>query len=525
MRSLLRAATFASMMLLLAVVVRAQESTATIAGIVKDASGAVLPGVTVEASSPELIEKVRTVVTDSTGQYRIISLRPGTYAVTFSLAGFSSVKHEGLEIKVGIVTSVNGEMKVGAIEETITVAGETPVVDVQSAKRQQTLTDEVLTSIPTTRASNGLLTLIPSMTVSGGGNANPMQLQPGMIVFGGRGGRGNEGRLQLDGLNTGASLNGGGVSGYTADIQNAAEIAITTSGGLGEAEVGGPAMNIVPRTGGNTFKEYFYSSVTGSGLQGSNFDDALQAAGLRAPGAQNRLWDVSGSVGGPFKKDSVWFFMTLRHRGSYTDIPNMFSNLNAGDPNKWTYVADLSRPAISQSHTPIQPLGRITVQAGQRNKFNLFWDEQISGHNLGAGSSTSAPETASYSGNEFQRVQQATWTMTATSRLLLEAGIGTYLSDWGGKERPGNDRSLMQVSEQCTAGCAANGGIPGLSYRAQATWLTDWIGAHTWRASASYITGAHSMKFGYQGAYHVDNRLNATPPNLTDRKSTRLNSS
>src|SRR5258707_526643 len=83
---------------------------------------------------------------------------------------------------------------VGAVEETITVSGETPVIDVQSAKRQQTLSDEVLTSIPTARASNGILTLIPSMTVSGGGNANPMQLQPGMIVFGGRGGRGNEGR-------------------------------------------------------------------------------------------------------------------------------------------------------------------------------------------------------------------------------------------------------------------------------------------------------------------------------------------
>jgi hypothetical protein len=517
MRGALRVASLAVALLLVTGASSAQESTATIAGIVRDTSGGVLPGATVEATSPELIEKVRTVLTDGTGQFRIIGLRPGTYTVTFSLNGFSTVKREGLEVKVGLVTSVNADMKVGAVEETITVSGETPVVDVQSAKRQQTLSDEVLTSIPTTRASNGLLTLIPSMTVSGGGNANPMQLQPGMIVFGGRGGRGNEGRLQLDGLNTGASLNGGGVSGYTADVQNAAEIAVTTSGGLGEAEVGGPAMNIVPRTGGNSFREYFFSSFSGSGLQGSNFDDALLSSGLRAPGAQNRLWDVSGSVGGPFKRDSIWFFTTLRHRGTYTDVPNMFYNANAGDPTKWTYVADLSRPAVSQSHTPVQPLGRITVQAGQRNKFNLFWDEQISGKNLGAGSSTAAPETASYSQNEFQRVQQATWTMTVTSRLLLEAGIGTYLSDWGGKERPGNDRSLIQVSEQCTAGCATNGGIPGLTYRAQATWLTDWIGAHTWRASASYVTGANSMKFGYQGAYHVDNRLNTTPPNLTYR--------
>src|SRR5438132_7489876 len=212
----LRATAALAVVLLLSSAARAQESTATIGGVVKDASGAVLPGVTVEAASPELIEKVRTVVTDGTGQYRIISLRPGPYSVTFTLTGFSTVKRDGLDVKVGIVTIVNADMKVGAVAETITVTGETPVIDGQSAKRQQPLSDEVLTSIPTARASNGLLTLIPSMTVSGGGNTNPMQLQPGMIVFGGRGGRGNEGRLQLDGLNTGASLNGGGVSGYTA---------------------------------------------------------------------------------------------------------------------------------------------------------------------------------------------------------------------------------------------------------------------------------------------------------------------
>src|SRR6266566_7455226 len=236
MRGVLKSAAIAAALLVFVATARAQESTATIAGVVKDASGAVLPGVTVEAASPELIEKVRTAVTDGSGQFRIVSLRPGTYSLTFTLTGFSTVKREGLSVQVGLVTAVNADMKVGSLEETITVTGETPVVDTQSAKRQQTLSDEVLTSIPTTRASTGLLTLIPSMTVSGGGNTNPMQLQPGMIVFGGRGGRGNEGRLQLDGLNTGASLNGGGVSGYRQDIENAAEVAMSTAGGLGETE-------------------------------------------------------------------------------------------------------------------------------------------------------------------------------------------------------------------------------------------------------------------------------------------------
>jgi hypothetical protein len=516
MRGFLKTAAVLVSLALLPAVVNAQESTATLTGVVKDASGAVLPGVTIEAASPELIEKVRTVVTDGTGQYRVISLRPGTYSVTFTLTGFSTVKRDGLELTAGVVVTANADMKVGTLTETITVTGETPVVDVQSAKRQETISSELLTAIPTARASNAILNLIPGMIVSGGGNVN-VQLQPGMIVFGGRGGRGNEGRLQVDGLNTGASLNGGGVSGYTADIQNAQEVSMTTSGGLGESEVGGPAMNIVPRTGGNTYKFYTYGSFSGDSLQSSNYTPALKAAGLLAPGAQDRLWDVSGSSGGPIVKDKIWYFTTLRHRGSYTDVPNMYYNLNAGDITKWTYAPDLSHPAVSQSHTPVQPLGRVTLQAGQRNKFNLFWDEQKSGQNVGAGSSTSSPETASFSAGEFQRVQQATWTMTATSKLLVEAGVGTYLSDWGGKELPGNNRALIQVQEQCTAGCATNGNIPNLTYRGQATWLTDWIGAHVWRASASYVTGSNSMKFGYQGAFHVDNRLNTTPANMTFR--------
>src|SRR3989441_9362160 len=103
--------------LLLSSVAGAQESTATIGGVVKDTSGAVLPGVTVEAASPELIEKVRTVVTDGAGVYRIISLRPGAYSVTFTLTGFSAVKREGLQVTSGLVTTVNADMKVGAVEE------------------------------------------------------------------------------------------------------------------------------------------------------------------------------------------------------------------------------------------------------------------------------------------------------------------------------------------------------------------------------------------------------------------------
>jgi hypothetical protein len=195
----------------------------SITGVVRDTSGAVLPGVTVEAASDALIEKVRTAVTDGSGSYRIVDLRPGVYSVTFTLTGFSTYKREGLELASEFNATVNADLRVGALEETITVTGESPIVDVTSARRQRTLDSDLVQALPTTKGYAGLMVLIPSMMQSGGGVLN-VQLSPGLVVFGGRCGRGNEGRAQVDGLNTGASLNGGGVSGYRQDVENAQEV-------------------------------------------------------------------------------------------------------------------------------------------------------------------------------------------------------------------------------------------------------------------------------------------------------------
>ena len=192
---------------------------ASITGVVKDASGAVLPGVTVEAASPVLIEKVRSAVTDGSGQYRIIDLRPGTYTVTFTLTGFSSIRREGLELPADFVSTVNADLRVGTLEETVTVTGESPIVDLQTTTKRQTLDLNLIQSIPTARGYASVMLLIPSMVTTGGTIPN-VQLSPGMIVFGGRGGRQNEGQSQLDGLGTGAAINGGGVSGY-GQLENA----------------------------------------------------------------------------------------------------------------------------------------------------------------------------------------------------------------------------------------------------------------------------------------------------------------
>jgi hypothetical protein len=199
---------------MLAIVPAASYAQATLSGTVKDTSGAVLPGVTVEAASPVLIEKVRTAVTDGTGQFRIIDLPPGPYTLNFTLTGFSTVKREGIELAGVQVTTINAELRVGAVQETITVTGETPIVDVQSARRGQVLSNETIKDLPATRGYNAIVAMVPSVN---DGSTQQVALIPAMRIFYSHGGRGNEGRVQVDGLNVGAAFNGGCVSGFIMD--------------------------------------------------------------------------------------------------------------------------------------------------------------------------------------------------------------------------------------------------------------------------------------------------------------------
>ena len=188
---------------------------ATLTGTVHDASGAVLPGVTVEASSPALIEKTRSAVTDGTGQYRIINLQPGTYELSFTLPGFNTVKREGIQLSGTQVVTIPVDMKVGGVQETITVTGETPVVDVQSVKREVVMNQSVIQTIPATRAAGALLNATPGLIVDTNGPA----LSPTMTFFNARSSAQNatsvagEGRMTINGM-TVAAARSGGVSSY-----------------------------------------------------------------------------------------------------------------------------------------------------------------------------------------------------------------------------------------------------------------------------------------------------------------------
>jgi len=505
---------------------------ASITGTVRDTSGAVLPGVTVEAASPALIEKVRSATTDGNGQYRIVDLRAGEYTVTFTLPGFSTVKREGVALEGTFTATINTDMRVGELTETITVTGESPIVDIQSVRRQMVLDNDMISAIPSSRSYNNLIQLIPN-SVNQAGAPTDVQVVPGMVVFGGFGGRSNEGRVNVDGISVGSAFNGAGVSSYIADIANAREIAMSAGGGLGDTEGGGPALNVLPKEGGNSVRGTFFAAGVTSGMVGSNYTQELKDRGLAVPGETRKVWDFNLGIGGPIARDRLWYYFNLREEGSERTVPGMFANANAGDPTKWTYVADTSRQAVLAASYRITAL-RLTTQATPRNKFTVFWDQQIpceggaapgfsgdacrkSGDNeIFAGSTAPptpsasalfAPETAGYR-NYGNRVSQVKWTSPVNNRLLLEAGTGMYRSRYGGGQLPGIEtENLIRVVEACAGGCAGNGNIPGLTYRAL-NWTSNVNWNTQWNAGASLVTGSHSIKVGYQGALLIDQRKN-----------------
>ncbi len=504
---------------------------ASIAGSTRDSSGAALPGVTVEASSPVLIEKVRTAVSDEGGLYRIVNLPPGTYTVMFALPGFNQVRRDGVELTGSFTAQISAEMAVGGVTETITVTGASPIVDVSSIRRQTTISNEVLTAIPTARSWAATALLIPGIITTGGGPTD-VQVTPQMTVFGGAGGRSNEGRMQVDGLNAGAGLGGSGVSTYVADISNAQEVVTTTSGGLGEVEVGGPSLSIIPKSGGNTIRGAAYLSGVSKGMVGSNYSDELRLAGLTTPGKLLKQWDFTFGIGGPVLKDRLWYYVTARDEGQYRSIPNVFPNLNAGDPTKFLYAPDRTREVRGAESWRLYS-GRATIQASSRDKINFHWDEQHACNGatftttgegcrnqpeseavygplgLGGLTSTTSPEIGGYL-DTHPRVRLLTWQSTATNRLLFEGGFGAYQSPFGPRESPGNPtRPLARMTEQCSAGCSANGSLPGMTYRS-ANWGHSWDAQYTWRASVSYVTGAHNLKIGYGGVALVSDLENHT---------------
>jgi len=464
---------------------------ASITGVVRDASGGVLPGVTVEAASPVLIEKVRSVTSDGAGQYRIVDLRPGTYAVTFSLPGFATVRREGVELSGSFTATINADLRVGGVEETLTVSGESPIVDVQSATQQQVLGEDVIENIPSSRTHFSIATLIPAMSTSNTGDVGGTNAI-NLTFLTAHGGRTADQRIMLEGLSTHNSEGAGQYSGYLPNVGSTQEFVVDYAGGSAEMPTGGVRVNIIPRDGGNTFRGIVFVNGMGGGwMQGSNYSDDLRKAGLATPNDIVKLWDLNPSGGGPILKDKMWWYGAYRWNGEHIYAGGYY-NVNAGNPNSWTYLADSDRRTFNW-HEQKSANGRLTWQINPKHKLSFFYDRQyrcVCPNSLAA---TTSPEAGSDLQYPFTDFTTLTWTSPLTSRLLLEAGVSHHPERWRNTSRTweGGDGPLndfIGITDQAN----------GRTYRGRVSpYATALTIVRNYRAAVSYVTGAHAFKAGF----------------------------
>ena len=475
-----------------------------IAGSVKNAAGEFLAGVSVVASSPALIEHTRTAITDNAGRYRIEELRPGVYTLRFTLAGWAPFQQDGVELAGSGTSTINAQLAIGGVTEAITVTAPNPVVDIHAARDEASLSGDVVKSIPIIRSYNALIGLIPGVVTS----VNDVVTSTATTSFPIHGGRTNEGRLLLDGLAVGSPPAGNSATSYVVDVAEAQEVTFSI-GGLGEVETAGLVMNVVPKAGGNATHGSLFGAGTGEQFQSNNLTPALANQGLVATPLR-KVYDLSGTLGGPIARDRLWYFVNAHTGGSTKDSANVYANRNVGQATEWLYVPDTSRREYSD-RTFENASARVTWQVTPRNKISGAWDAQslcrkCTGATPGlAEPQRVTPEAVGVLGRPLH-VTQATWVSPVSHTLLLEAGYGGTFFGVGNFERqPNPTRDLIRVAEQCASGCAANGNIPGLVYRSQ-----DFSSAHTgsylWKGAASYVTGTHSLKIGYQHTFMTDDR-------------------
>ena len=499
----------------------------SVAGTVRDASGAVLPGVTVEVASPALIEKSRTTTTDGSGQYRLTDLPPGTYALTFSLSGFSTVKREDVAVSGSGVVPVSAEMRVGNLSETITVTGESPLVDTQSTRRETVIKSETLATLPATRGYGSILATVPSLNIGGvaGAGATTAPTTPDMMFFTAHGGDSSEGRVLTNGLTLAAPFGGGGTSTLTYDVANAEEMQVLVSGGLGEAETGGPSINLVPKSGGNRFSGSAFYSTSGDWAASNNIDQELHDLGINQPPTLRKNFDWSGSVGGPIRKDRLWFFGSIRQWGNQAVQDGVTANKFAGDPAHWDYAPDTSLEPRNADGRKIYNV-RLTSQITQKNRVQFYAEHQqrCSGTTLTTGgdgcrqpeagwvgqgrvfgANTGAPESWPGYHDFPYNVAQGTWSAPLSSRTLLEAGFSRFHYGFArfGMAPPDGLTNLIPVTEQSSTYGRTNLTYRGIWDPLDFAFNDNNATPYNWRGSASYVTGSHNLKVGYQGSYFV----------------------
>lgn len=447
-------------------------------GIVKDTSGSVLPGVVVEAASPVLIEQIKTAATDGQGQYRIVDLRPGTYTLSFTLPGFRSVKLEGIELRADFTAAVNAELQVGTVEESVTVTGESPVVDVSSTSKTQVLTRELLDAVPTGRTIQGLAQLIVGVTLSSPDVGGSRSMQQAYMTT--RGLTPANNIVQVDGLMINGLDGDGAVQQY---LNNAMfeELTYQTSGAGADVSPGGVRLNVVPKDGGNRFSGSFFAGWSDGKWQANNFTNELKQRGLRAVDKIDRIYDFNFAEGGPIFRNKLWFFGSTRAWSVNAPIADTFN------PDGSQGIDDqLIKSALL----------RLTWQISPKHKFAAYYDEvdKSRGHGMNAGDDV-ATASQLWTSPKYNDAA-AKWTSTLSNRLLVDGGFSFNYEEYVITNQPGINKE--SGTPEWFAGASRIDLDRGTLRSGLANWGGRYPDRFNMQGAVSYVTGSHNFKTGVQ---------------------------
>ncbi len=455
-----------------------------IAGLVRDASGAVLPGVTVEASSPALIERVRTVSSDAQGRYNIVDLRPGVYTVTFTLAGFATVRREGIELTASFTATVNADMRVGAIEENVTVTGESPVVDTTNVVRRQVVDTETINAMPTSKnwSTIGVMTIgVLSNQNDVGGSAGEHQNQ-----LKAHGGSFNDRLVQMDGLMIANMACNYSCTGVSTNDASTEELSFEIGAISAETGGGGVRVNIIPKEGGNIFSGSAFFNFATSALQTNNLDEQLIAQGVKSVDSLDTIYDSNFAFGGPIVRDKLWFWTAHRYWGYEIFRTGAFFDKDSFD---LVYEPDESRPATDSQTNTSNDL-RLTWQMTPKNKLSGYYNYAPRQTNFWNLSNIRTPDAAQLQNVKLNHFETLTFKSTLTSKMLVDLAAGNMSETW--------TREPIEDSPTAATAYPVTELNTGVTFRAYPfTFSRNFTSVRSYRGSLSYVPGSHAFKFGF----------------------------
>jgi hypothetical protein len=420
-----------SLVLLLGAPLAHAQTTGSITGIVTDASGAVLPGVTISLSGERLIGGAQTQVSDTTGAYRFDRLVPGSYNVKFELQGFRTVDRPDVRISAAFVATINGKMEVGSVSETITVTGESPTVDVRSNVQQTVMNQEILEGIPTGRDPWSLAKLIPGVQVATYDVGGTQSMQQSSMSA--HGSSTNDVSYNIDGATVNWPGGGGGATMIYYDQGMFEEVNYMTSAIPAENLAGGVSINMVTKDGGNTWKGNARYNFANDGLQAENWADAQKLSPTFRGNPTKKTYDFNLNGGGALIQNKMWFSGTYRKW-----VVNKL--VNATNPDGTQALDDNDLKNYS---------GKVVTQLTSNNKLSLgyFWNDKIRGHRRD--SNDRIPDIASVVQTNPVQTTQAKYTGIKGS-LVFESNFSVMDGQTNYTYQPDTDPNSVRIIDTGT---------------------------------------------------------------------------